>query len=229
MEKAYTILLTLLLITTLYCCKKPDNPTCFDGTQNQNEVGIDCGGPCSNCASCSDGIQNQNETGIDCGGLCTACVTVNQLCDGIGSDSFWPLALGNSWHYNSVIDSIVSQSGSTFTFESGFKLRVDSIGNIYATLSVDEVLFLPCNLSIGQTWMGVWNPAYTSTWTVRELNVSVTTPYCSYTDCLLIEELAHTFQGHTGWYDYLHVTYYKKGIGVIVQPSGSKLSSVKLN
>src|SRR5690606_33297712 len=26
-------------------------------------------------ATCSDGIQNQNETGIDCGGPCTACVT----------------------------------------------------------------------------------------------------------------------------------------------------------
>ncbi|MEA2036733.1 MAG: putative Ig domain-containing protein, partial [Nanoarchaeota archaeon] len=52
-------------------------PTCSDGIQNQNEIGVDCGGPCPACpipASCSDGIQNQNEEGIDCGGSCESCV-----------------------------------------------------------------------------------------------------------------------------------------------------------
>ena len=46
--------------------------TCYDGIQNGNEQGIDCGGgpPCEDCPTCSDGIQNQDEEGIDCGGSC---------------------------------------------------------------------------------------------------------------------------------------------------------------
>jgi hypothetical protein len=49
--------------------------TCSDGVQNQDEVGIDCGGAeCSECASCSDSTQGPDETGVDCGGpLCNAC------------------------------------------------------------------------------------------------------------------------------------------------------------
>ena len=48
-------------------------PTCSDGSQNQNETGVDCGGPCDACPTCTDEIQNQGETGIDCGGTCPAC------------------------------------------------------------------------------------------------------------------------------------------------------------
>ena len=52
-------------------------PTCIDGIQNQDEDGIDCGGPCKACPTCNDGIQNQDEVGIDCGGSCGACPTCN--------------------------------------------------------------------------------------------------------------------------------------------------------
>ncbi|MDP4999052.1 MAG: fibronectin type III domain-containing protein [Saprospiraceae bacterium] len=51
------------------------SPNCFDGIRNQGETGIDCGGPCTACATCFDGIQNQGETGVDCGGPCTPCPT----------------------------------------------------------------------------------------------------------------------------------------------------------
>ncbi|OYT27112.1 MAG: hypothetical protein B6U97_02370 [Candidatus Altiarchaeales archaeon ex4484_96] len=47
--------------------------SCFDGLMNQNETGVDCGGPCSPCASCIDGILNQGELGVDCGGPCAPC------------------------------------------------------------------------------------------------------------------------------------------------------------
>ncbi|SER31446.1 cohesin domain-containing protein [Neolewinella agarilytica] len=55
-------------------------PTCSDGIQNGNEMGVDCGGPdCTPCVvmpTCSDGIMNGNETGVDCGGPdCAACPT----------------------------------------------------------------------------------------------------------------------------------------------------------
>jgi hypothetical protein len=58
----------------------PQVPDCFDGIQNQDETGIDCGGVCElnfglACyvpppETCSDGIMNQDETGIDFGGVC---------------------------------------------------------------------------------------------------------------------------------------------------------------
>ena len=64
--------------TTNICVEggSPD-PTCSDGVQNGDEIGIDCGGPdCVSCESCDDGAQNGNETGIDCGGTdCPACPT----------------------------------------------------------------------------------------------------------------------------------------------------------
>jgi len=58
----------------------PQTPDCFDGIQNQDETGVDCGGVCElnfglECyvpppETCSDGIMNQDETGIDFGGVC---------------------------------------------------------------------------------------------------------------------------------------------------------------
>ncbi|MBU1976124.1 MAG: hypothetical protein KKG59_07010, partial [Nanoarchaeota archaeon] len=49
------------------------SPSCFDGTMNQDEVDIDCGGICGPCGTCFDGVKNQNEVGIDCGGVCPPC------------------------------------------------------------------------------------------------------------------------------------------------------------
>ena len=46
---------------------------CHDGQQNQDEAGIDCGGPCAACPTCDDRIQNQGETEVDCGGPCDVC------------------------------------------------------------------------------------------------------------------------------------------------------------
>jgi hypothetical protein len=46
--------------------------TCTDGKKNQEELGVDCGGPCS-ADCCADGLQSAGETGVDCGGPCAAC------------------------------------------------------------------------------------------------------------------------------------------------------------
>lgn len=67
-----------------WCQDSCDNAkTCYDGVQDQDETGVDCGGVCSaECPamtppapSCYDGIQNQGEVGVDCGGPCDACET----------------------------------------------------------------------------------------------------------------------------------------------------------
>ncbi|MDF1865047.1 MAG: zinc-dependent metalloprotease family protein [Saprospiraceae bacterium] len=61
--------------------------TCFDGIQNGDETGIDCGGSsCPPCGgpTCSDGIQNGDETGVDCGGTyCANCPPMPTCTDGI--------------------------------------------------------------------------------------------------------------------------------------------------
>ncbi|MBU0979926.1 MAG: PGF-pre-PGF domain-containing protein, partial [Nanoarchaeota archaeon] len=53
------------------------SPSCYDGLQNGNETGIDCGGPCDPCSgdipTCYDSLKNGDETGVDCGGSCPAC------------------------------------------------------------------------------------------------------------------------------------------------------------
>lgn len=54
------------------CSEKPE-ATCTDGIKNQDEKGVDCGGPCEPCPSCRDGEKNQGESGIDCGGPCRPC------------------------------------------------------------------------------------------------------------------------------------------------------------
>jgi len=55
-------------------CYFVDGPSCSDGITNCHEGScellVDCGGPCSACATCSDGVQNQGESGVDCGGPC---------------------------------------------------------------------------------------------------------------------------------------------------------------
>lgn len=49
-------------------------PTCYDGIQNGDETGIDCGGSCKPCGTCTDGILNNLEEEIDCGGPnCKGC------------------------------------------------------------------------------------------------------------------------------------------------------------
>lgn len=74
-----------------------DNFSCEDGKQNQGETGIDCGGPCPNCAyvrTCSDGTQNGEELGVDCGGPCpNACISQPPVLN----TSFSAIINGNDW------------------------------------------------------------------------------------------------------------------------------------
>ncbi|CAF1327644.1 unnamed protein product [Adineta ricciae] len=89
--------------------KTCQEPSCFDGNQNQDETDVDCGGisckihcalnrtcgqnyDCANnnchktnqtcqVPSCDDGNQNEDETDVDCGGtVCSARCGLNQVC-----------------------------------------------------------------------------------------------------------------------------------------------------
>lgn len=47
---------------------------CGDDVCDAVETCESCPADCGACGTCSDGVQNQNETGIDCGGPCIDCV-----------------------------------------------------------------------------------------------------------------------------------------------------------
>jgi len=48
--------------------------TCDDGVENGDELGVDCGGPLCDPCACDDGVRNGDETGVDCGGTyCDEC------------------------------------------------------------------------------------------------------------------------------------------------------------
>ncbi|MFC1768403.1 hypothetical protein ACFLZX_01440 [Nanoarchaeota archaeon] len=57
--------------------------SCFDGSQNQDEDGVDCGGSCTNSNCCNNNFRDVNlgEEGVDCGGPCNACETECDRCD----------------------------------------------------------------------------------------------------------------------------------------------------
>lgn len=71
---------------TMPSCENPYPVSCEDGLMNQNEEGVDCGGPCPACnagSSCTDGIRNGTEISVDCGGGCPPCFPSNLCSDGI--------------------------------------------------------------------------------------------------------------------------------------------------
>ncbi|MGM5480990.1 MAG: hypothetical protein ACQESE_01120 [Nanobdellota archaeon] len=44
---------------------------CFNGIEDPDEDGVDCGGPCpAQCGTCDNGKQDPFELGVDCGGIC---------------------------------------------------------------------------------------------------------------------------------------------------------------
>ena len=59
-------------------------PTCFDGWENGDETGVDCGSNCKSCdddrSTCTNGVKDLGEKGVDCGGVCTAGCPPNTAC-----------------------------------------------------------------------------------------------------------------------------------------------------
>ena len=88
--------ITSLDIECIDVAYAPIAPSCSDGIQNQGELAVDCGGPCTACVTgcdtdnqaynyvtnpdiaeacetCFDGIQNGDEEGLDCNGTYPSC------------------------------------------------------------------------------------------------------------------------------------------------------------
>jgi hypothetical protein len=89
--------------------------SCFNGIQDGNETGVDCGGSCAPCPTCDDGIQNGDETGIDCGGPdCEPCTGIVQKSGLISADETW--SANNIYVLN---QKVIVDDGVTLTIEAG--------------------------------------------------------------------------------------------------------------
>ncbi len=109
-----------------------DSFSCEDGKQNQGETGIDCGGPCPNCAyvrTCTDGIQNGEELGVDCGGPCpNACISQPPVLN-----TFFSAAIdGTDWSATSVTGTELN-GRITFSGTNGELSVVISYSEDFAT------------------------------------------------------------------------------------------------
>ena len=116
------IILTSLILGALAfgftSCSDDNNnsgASCFNGIQDGNETGVDCGGSCQPCATCDDGIQNGQETGIDCGGPdCEECSGIIQKSGLISSNETW--TANNIYVLN---QKVIVDDGVTLTIEAG--------------------------------------------------------------------------------------------------------------
>ncbi len=89
--------------------------SCFNGIQDGDETGVDCGGSCVPCATCDDGIKNGQETGIDCGGPdCEPCTGIVTKSGQITADETWI-----SSNIYILAGKVVVDDGVTLTIEPG--------------------------------------------------------------------------------------------------------------
>jgi hypothetical protein len=74
-------------------CGRPCTALCNDGLLNGQEEQVDCGGACDACPTCTDGELNGDEVGIDCGGIvsdCSPCATDGSCINGVrDGDEYW--------------------------------------------------------------------------------------------------------------------------------------------
>lgn len=94
---------------------------CFNGIQDADETGVDCGGAdCVGCGgTCFDGIWNNGETNIDCGGPCAlSCtpqtnITSTTSCSGSAQANIYPI------NCDQIGTSAYGLSGPNATFTNG--------------------------------------------------------------------------------------------------------------
>ena len=183
--------------------------------------------------TCTDGIQNQGETGVDCGGPCPPCTT--SLCLGNSSNDYFPLVMGNEWHYSypgspdfklkiSSTETVNNLTYMVMETESGpivnaRHYRIASNGDVMRLLSSGEYVEVPANPTVNQTWNY-------SSGELKVLSVTntTTTDHCTYTDCLRLE---YTMNG-----TLISYYVYKKGVGLVqdgTSPFYHQLKYLQLN
>lgn len=160
------------------------------------------------------------------------------LCDGKGSLSFMPLSLGNKWTLYATGNTVILEVIDTLSQAGVKKYNVSSSlggaanynqypnGDVtrYEFSSGDDVLYVPFNPTVGQTW-SYQVDNFTSR-KVVSINETVVTATCTYTGCVMIQSFQTTTLKRT--------EYFKRGVGLVssdlVAPGViTKLASVTLN
>ena len=145
----------------------------------------------------------------------------NVLCDGNGSSSYFPLALGNMWEYSgqliitmSVAKTITANGKSYYQVNCDDQLsdwkqyfRVDSNGDIYELINDEEYLFLPANPTIGQSWEYPCGFDGMGMRRVDNYPFALETKYCNYKNFIFVRDI-------DGTGDYLTCCTYVQGIGM---------------
>lgn len=109
------------------------NAACFNGVQDGDETGVDCGGSCLPCPTCDDGVKNGDEDGIDCGG--TACAPCEGLIVKTGL-----ITEDETWTNNNIYvlaGKVVVEDGATLEIEPGTIIKGErGTGSLAATLII---------------------------------------------------------------------------------------------
>lgn len=135
------IILSVFLLSSMIffsgCCSEEPgsgaNASCFNGIQDGDETGVDCGGSCAPCPTCDDGIQNGGETGIDCGGPdCEPCTGIVLKSGLILADEKW--TANNIYQ---IAGKVVVDEGVTLEIEPGTIIKGErGIGSLASALIV---------------------------------------------------------------------------------------------
>jgi len=169
----------------------------------------------------------------------------NQLCNGDGSTDYFPFNTGNTWSYETTSTDVTNTYDGTKTINNVLYNKIESVGDwtTYVYYRYDsngdlyrksdsfgsiEKIIVPGTPSVGQTWTDPnSNATYNYTYEVISTNASLTTPSCSYSGLIEINELLNG--------NISHKRYYKVGLGMVqeklygVITTTKNLKSVTLN
>jgi hypothetical protein len=155
------------------------------------------------------------------------------VCDGGGSNTYLPLALGNTWKYKSdkVMDPLVRRVEGTVPYDSNtyfivmdeytsdditMFLRQDSTGNIVQYRSGTEFVYIPADPEVGDWWINTGD-----TLSVTAVSSSYSTEYCDYRNVLIIQQ-----RNQSGILE--NTRYYVKGIGEVYNTIAADTSNLTL-
>ena len=168
----------------------------------------------------------------------------NVLCDGKGSTSFFPLAMGNVWVYSGTATTTKTVAEvATVDGEQQYTVEVQGLNDweeVYTVGSNGDVYFqsggtfgqdtnylhVPASPTLNQEWLYTISFDGHITRRITSTTAEVTTSYCTYQNCIEIES-------YDGTGDYLYAHYYKVGVGHVLTDNtiftDSKLRSITLN
>ena len=103
--------------------------SCNDGTQNQDETGVDCGGSCPNQDCCTNGYADVDggETGVDCGGSCGACSSNTYFVAGDGDDANEGTSPTSEWRTIDKVNATSFAPGESILFRRGDTWREELV------------------------------------------------------------------------------------------------------